>query len=119
MSTFPRLKTGAVMQYPAQRGLQFSTTALEFVDGSEQRFCNYQALLHSWVIQLSLLDQSELQEFQEFFREIAGPAGDFSFTDPVDGTNYPSCSLGSDSMTAVLAGEWNGQTSLTVVENGN
>jgi hypothetical protein len=119
MSAFPTLKTGAVTQYPAQRGVEYSTTALQFVDGSEQRFCNYQAPLHRWVIQLSLLDQSELQEFQEFFRSIAGPAGDFSFTDPWDGTNYPSCSLASDNMTAVLAAEWNGQTSLTVLENGS
>jgi Conserved hypothetical protein 2217 (DUF2460) len=119
MSTFPTLKTGAVMQYPAQRGLQFSTTALQFVDGSEQRFRNYQTALHRWVIQLSLLDQSELQELEEFFRGIAGPAGDFAFTDPLDGTNYPSCSLASDSMTALLASEWNGETSLTVLENGS
>ena len=119
MSTFPTLKTGAVMQYPAQRGLQFSTTALQFVDGSEQRFRNYQTALHRWVIQLSLLDQSELQELDEFFRGIAGPAGDFAFTDPLDGTNYPSCSLASDSMTALLASEWNGETSLTVLENGS
>jgi hypothetical protein len=119
MSTFPTLKTGAVMQYPAQRGLQFSTTALQFDDGSEQRFRNYQMALHRWVIQLSLLDQSELQELEEFFRGIAGPAGDFAFTDPLDGTNYPSCSLASDSMTALLASEWNGETSLTVLENGS
>ena len=119
MSTFPTLKTGAVMQYPAQRGLQFSTTALQFVDGSEQRFRNYQTALHRWVIQLSLLDQSELQELDEFFRGIEGPAGDFAFTDPLDGTNYPSCSLASDSMTALLASEWNGETSLTVLENGS
>ena len=119
MSTFPTLKTGAVMQYPAQRGLQFSTTALQFVDGSEQRFRNYQTVLHRWVIQLSLLDQSELQELDEFFRGIEVPAGDFAFTDPLDGTNYPSCSLASDSMTALLASEWNGETSLTVLENGS
>lgn len=119
MSTFPTLKTGAVMQYPAQRGLEFSTTTLQFVDGSEQRFRNYEAALHRWVIQLSLLDQSELQELEEFFRGIAGPAADFAFTDPLDGTNYPSCSLASDSMTALLASEWNGQTSLTVLENGS
>jgi hypothetical protein len=119
MSTFPTLKTGAVMQYPAQRGLQFSTTALQFVDGSQQRFCNYQAVLHSWVIQLSLLDQSELQTLQEFFRGIAGPAGDFAFTDPLSGTNYSSCSLASDSMAALLVGEWDGNTSLTVLQNGS
>ena len=118
MSTFPTLKTGAVMQYPAQRGEEYSTTALQFVDGSEQRFCNYQAPLHRWVIQLGLLDQSELQQFQEFFREMAGPAGNFAFTDPWDSTNYPSCSLASDSITAVLAAEWNGEISLTVLENG-
>lgn len=107
------------MQYPAQRGVRFSTVALQFVDGSEQRFNNYQAPLHQWVIQLHLLDQSELQEFQEFFRSMAGSAEDFAFTDPWDGTSYPSCSLASDSMSALLSGEWNGQTSLTVVENSN
>jgi hypothetical protein len=106
------------MQYPAQRGVQFSTTALNFVDGSEQRYRSYQAPLHQWVIQLSLLDQSELQDFQEFFRAMAGRAENFTFTDPWDGTSYPSCSLGSDGMNAVLAGEWNGETLLTVLENG-
>jgi hypothetical protein len=119
MSTFPTLKTGAVMQYPAQRGVQFSTVALQFVDGSEQRFRSYQTPLHQWTIQLSLLDQAELQELQEFFRSLEGRAEDFTFTDPWDGTTYSSCSLGSDSMTAVLASEWNGEASLTVLENGN
>ncbi len=119
MSTFPTLKTGAVMQYPAPRGVAFSTTALQFVDGTEQRFRNYQAPLHKWVIQLSLLDQSELHQLQEFFRSNVGSAGNFAFTDPRDGTNYASCSLGSDSMTAVLVGEWNGETSLTVMENAS
>jgi hypothetical protein len=119
MSTFPTLKTGAVMQYPAQRDVTFSTTALQFVDGSEQRFRSYHAPLHRWVIRLSLLDQTELHQFQEFFRAMSGRAQDFAFTDPWDGTSYPSCSLESDSMIAALAGEWNGETSLTVVENGS
>jgi hypothetical protein len=117
MSAFPTLKTGAVMQYPAQRSLGFSTTTVQFVDGSEQRFRNYQAPLHRWVIQLSLLDQSELHQLQEFFRSTEGSAGNFAFTDPRDGTNYASCSLASDSMTAVFVGEWSGETSLTVLEN--
>jgi hypothetical protein len=118
MSTFPILKTGAVMQYPAKRGVQFSTVALQFVDGSEQRFRGYQSALHQWVIQLSLLDQAELQELQEFFRSLDGRAEDFSFTDPWDGSTYASCSLSSDGMTTVLAGEWKGNSKLTVQENG-
>ena len=117
MSTFPTLKTGAVMQYPAQRALEFSTATVQFVDGSEQRFRNYQAPLHRWVIQLSLLDESERHQFEEFFRAIAGQAGSFSFTDPWDGTNYSSCSVANDDMTTVLSSEWNAQTSLTVREN--
>ncbi len=74
--------------------MQFSTTVLQFVDGSEQRFCNYQAALHRWVIQLSLLDQSELQQLQEFFRGIVGRAGDFAFTDPLDGAELSKLQLG-------------------------
>jgi hypothetical protein len=119
MSSFPILKTGVVMQYPAQRGVQYSTVALQFVDGSEQRFRAYKGGLHQWVIRLSLLDQEELQELQEFFRSLDGRAENFTFTDPWDGTTYASCSLGSDDMTAVLAAEWNGNTTLTVQENGS
>jgi hypothetical protein len=118
MSVFPTLKTGAVTQYPAQRSIHFSTVALQFVDGSEQRFRSYQAGLHRWVIQLSLLDQAELQELQEFFRSLDSRAENFTFTDPWNATTYSSCSLASDGMTAVLTGEWNGNTSLTVQENG-
>jgi hypothetical protein len=117
MSNFPTLKTGAVMQYPAQREVEFSTVALQFVDGFEQRFRNYQTALHRWVIQLSQLDESELHQLQEFFRAVSGRAENFIFIDPMDGATYSSCSLESDSMTAVLVGEWDGQTSLTVLEN--
>lgn len=118
MIAFPTLKTGAVMQYPAQRGIRFSTTALRFVDGSEQRFRSYQGALHQWVIQLTLLDQVELQDLQEFFRSLDGRAENFTFTDPWDGITYTSCSLANDGMTVVLSAEWNGNTSLTVEENG-
>ncbi len=107
------------MQYPARRGSECSTTVLQFVDGSEQRFRSYQAPFRRWVIQLSQLDQSESHLLQEFFREIEGAAQNFDFTDPWDGTNYPSCSLESDSMTTVLVSEWNGETSLIIVENGS
>lgn len=117
MSVFPQLKTGAVMQYPAQRSVKYSTVALQFVDGSEQRFNNYKAGLHQWVIQLSQLDQGELQQLKLFFADVEGAAQNFAFTDPWDSTNYASCCLSSDSMSAVLAGEWSGQTSLTVLEN--
>ena len=118
MSVFPTLKTGAVTQYPSRRSVQFSTVALQFLDGTEQRFRGYQAPLHEWVIQLSQLDQSELQLLQEFFRDLDGQANNFTFTDPWDATTYASCSFSKDQMEAVLAGEWNASTVLTIQENG-
>ena len=119
MSTFPTLKTGAVTQYPAQRNVLFSTVTLQFVDGSEQRFRGYSAPFHRWIIQVSLLDQVETQSLQEFFRSSQGRAEDFVFIDPWDQTTYASCSLASDGMAAVIAGEWNAQTSLIIQENGS
>lgn len=118
MSVFPTLKTGAVTQYPSRRSVQFSTVALQFLDGTEQRFRGYRGPLHEWVIQLSQLDQSELQHLQEFFRELDGQAESFAFTDPWDATTYASCSFSKDDMTVVAAGEWNASTALTIQENG-
>jgi phage-related protein len=117
MNVFPTLKTGAALQYPAQRSLDFSTVALQFVDGSEQRFRNYEAPLRQWEVRLQLLDQAELHQIQEFVRTMSGQAEDFCFTDPWDGTVYSSCRLGGDALTGVLAGEWSGTTVLTVLEN--
>lgn len=117
MGSFPALKTGAVLQYPAQKQIRFSTQVVRFIDGSEQRFQLYQTALHRWMIRLDLLDQVELHQFQEFFRTQSGAAQSFAFTDPWDGTNYPNCNIEEDIMSETLAGELNGQTSLTVREN--
>ena len=117
MSQFPTLKTGAVMQYPARKATRFSTTVVRFTDGSEQRYGLYQTPLHSWTIQLELLDDSELQQLREFFRIQGGRAGSFSFTDPWDGTVYPSCTLASDDMSDTLRDVFDGITSLTIKEN--
>src|ERR1039458_10518178 len=79
---FPTLKTGAVMQYPAKRTLQFNTDAIRFLDGTEQRFRDNPSVLHGWTIQLDLLDESELAALDQFFISNQGRFGSFSFTDP-------------------------------------
>ncbi len=117
MNSFPTLKTGAVAQYPAQRTLNFSTQILRFVDGSEQRFADFGTPLHQWTIQLSRLDEQEMHALQEFCREMAGQAGTFSFTDPWDGTVYPSCSLGRDEFNETFVRELQGAAVLVVREN--
>jgi phage-related protein len=117
MSAFPTLKTGAVLQYPAQKEVRFATEVVQFIDGSEQRFRQYQTPLHRWIIRLELLDQGELQVLREFFRTQAGGAESFAFTDPRDGTIYANCSIEGEEMVQQLVDEMKGKTSLTVRQN--
>ncbi|HYL37173.1 MAG TPA: DUF2460 domain-containing protein [Bryobacteraceae bacterium] len=117
MSDFPTLKTAAVMQYPAQKATNYSTAIVRFLDGSEQRFRQYQSALRRWVVKLDLLDETELHQLREFFRTQAGAAESFGFTDPWDGTRYPHCSFDGDLMKDTLLDDSHGSTSLTIRED--
>ena len=117
MSDFPPLKTGAVLQYPAQKALRFSTDVLRFVDGSEQRFRTYQTPLRRWAIRLDLLDDGELHALREFFLTMAGAAGTFTFTDPRDGAKYATCSFEDTAIDGTLIDEGKARTILTIREN--
>ena len=114
---FPTLKTGAVMQYPAKRTLQFATGVIRFVDGTEQRYRDNPSVLHRWTIQLDLLDEQEIAALNQFFQESQGRYASFSFTDPWDGTVYPNCSLSADTFAFQLTGEMRSKTALTILEN--
>jgi len=91
MSEFPKLRTGAVMQYPAQRQARFDTFVTRYLDGSEQRFAQRSNPLFVWSIQLNLLSDQEMFRLQEFFMDLEGSAGVFRFIDPWDGTAYDDC----------------------------
>jgi phage-related protein len=117
MASFPVLKTGAVAQYGSDRSRKFSTQVVRFLDGSEQRFPGYGAALMQWVIRLESLDESELTNLEQFFEDLGGRAGTFSFTDPWDGTVYASCSFGSDELALGFEEVARGKTQVTVKEN--
>jgi hypothetical protein len=117
MASFPRLKTQAVTQYPAARTLRFQNQTVRFVDGAEQRYRDSAGPLRQWTIQLSQLDRAEMAAMEQFFEAQQGALGSFAFTDPRDGTTYPNCSLASDSVALVAAGELDGATALVVMEN--
>ena len=105
------------MQYPAEKALVCSTRVLRFLDGSEQRFREYERPVRRWVIRLDLLESREWSEFESFFLSTQGRAGSFTFTDPWDGTEYANCSLEEDSVRIDLLGEERGQLSLIVRED--
>jgi len=97
MNSFPRLKTGAIFQYPATRALGYKTCVLKFVDGSEQRFREYAAPVKRWAVRLDLLDEAEMAALENFIASLEGRSGEFSFTDPWDETVYEHCGLAEDS----------------------
>ena len=117
MADFPALKTGVVAQYPTDRQRNFSTQVFRFLDGSEQRFPGYGAPLRQWTIRLDLLDESELENLEQFFESEGGRAGSFSFTDPFDGTVYANCSFDADQLALNFAGPQQGQTTVVIREN--
>jgi hypothetical protein len=116
MSTFPTLKTGAVIQYPAARVTQFSTGIVQFLDGEEQRYRDFAQPYHRWVVKLDGLDETELQAIRTFAQEMNGAVGVFSFTDPWDATVYPACSLEGAAWPDTVTGPLQSATTLTIRE---
>jgi hypothetical protein len=117
MAQFPQLKTGAVMQYPAERHERFATEVARFVDGSEQRHREMGSRLRRWVVKLELLDEGELALIERFFESVEGAAGTFTFVDPRDGASYPNCSFENESIALEIGGPHHGGTTMVVREN--
>ena len=117
MAEFPRLKTDAVMQYPATRDIEFSNSVLRFVDGSQQGYRETLNALRRWHVRLDLLDELEIFGLQVFFAANEGRFANFRFVDPWDGTEYPDCSLDHDSFEFKLHGEMRASAWLVVKQN--
>ena len=114
MAEFPKLKTGAVAQYPSTREARLRNDSVRFLDGSFQRYRGT-ALRRRWVIRLELLDEGEMAALEEFFAAMQGGYASFTFTDPWDEQDYAGCRLG-DEAAFVAAGEMQGSTILTVTQ---
>ena len=113
MAEFPRLKTGAVCQYPLGRVGRFATEVVSFGDGSEQRYRNYSGQLREWGISLSLLTENELSAIENFYWANVGATGTFEFTDPFDGTTYAECEF-EDSVRLVFDGAQRGSAEIVI-----
>lgn len=117
MATFPQLKTGAVAQYPAVRSVAFQNQILTFLDGTQQRYRDCSAPLHTWDIDLDALDDNEMAALERFLQDNQGSFASFTFTDPWDGTQYSNCSFASDDLAVISWGEMQGKISVKVIEN--
>jgi phage-related protein len=114
MATFPVLKTGAVAQYPLNRGVRFSTQAVRFMDGSQQKYRLIGKGLRKWTLKLDQLDEQELAAVIAF-AEQQGSAS-FAFTDPVTNVAVANCILSGEEFNATMNLEMNGQTTIVIEE---
>ncbi len=117
MSAFPKLKTGAVAQYPVGKVRSHATDVFRFLDGKEQRCRQVGASQRRWVVELELLDDTELAEVGDFFQSQQGRFGSFTFEDPWDGTVHTDCSFEDDELELELSGEARGGVRLVIKEN--
>jgi hypothetical protein len=117
MPEFPRLKTGAVTQYPTSREMRFSNTRMQFINGSEQRYRTSAGALKRWIITLTLLDEHEIHELERFFNECQGAFGTFSFVDPADDVEYSDCSLSQDNFVTIGDAETRNRATLIISQN--
>jgi hypothetical protein len=70
--------------------------------------------LRKWVINLSLLDETELSGLIDFVDAQAGET--FPFTDPITGDPVAKCIISADQFEAGLNGEMRGDASLMIEE---
>jgi hypothetical protein len=116
MAEFPKLRTGAVLQYPGVRRLDFASEVLRFVDGSSQSY-RVSSALRRWEIRLDMLDEGEISAIERFFIDNEGEFASFAFTDPWDGTEYADCSLETGRLEIRALSEMRNETSLVIREN--
>ena len=114
MASFPTLKTGAPAQYPLDRGVQYSTQAVRFMDGSRQRFKLYGTGLRKWTLKLRLLDEQELGAVIAFVEQQG--SAPFAYTDPTTGAVAARCVISGNQFDATLTHEMDGQTTVVIEE---
>ena len=114
MATFPQLKTGAFAQYPLDRAMRYSTQAVRFMDGSQQRFRLYGNGLRRWTLKLDQLDEQELGAVIAFVEQQGSAV--FAFTDPVSAHTAATCVISGQQFDATMNREMSGQTTVVIEE---
>ena len=116
MPTFPLLSSGAVAQYslPVVTGQAVQT--IRFLDGTDQRFLFQGRAFRQWEIQLSLLNDAEIEHLKTFFNEQQGDYSAFDFPDPISGDVISNCRFAAPEMVCAYDGVGASSTTLWVTE---
>ena len=116
MTTFPLLSSGAVAQYslPVVTGQAVQT--IRFLDGTDQRFLLQGRSFRQWEIQLSLLNDAEIEQLNVFFTEQQGDYSAFQFPDPISGLIISNCRFAVPEMVCGYEAIGASSTTLWVTE---
>jgi hypothetical protein len=116
MATFPLLSTGAVAQYPLSRGTSYDVEVVRFLDGSEQRCLVRGRKLRRWLVNLALLNESEVASIEQFFEDAQGNAQLFTFIDPLTNDAVPNCRISNSSITTEYKALGSGSVAVWIEE---
>jgi hypothetical protein len=113
---FPMLSSGAVTQYGSPIGFVWPAQVIRFVDGTDQRFLACGSVFRRWLIDLRLLNESEIASVEAFFNAMGGEYSTFAFPDPFSGTSVPNCRIGAPELISNYQDVDIAATSMWVVE---
>lgn len=115
MLTFPRLRTGAVVQYPFERAIEQPVSVFTFLDGKEQRFPSRRCR-RKWVVRLDQMDEQEAAAVDSLVRAHLLTLEPFQFTDPWSGTIHDRCRIATERHETGSIGVANRAIYLVIVE---
>jgi hypothetical protein len=113
---FPTLSSGAVIQFGSPAGVVWPAQVIRFLDGTDQRFLASGRTLRRWLVNLHLLNESEIAGIEGFFEAMSGEYSLFTFPDPISGVGVPNCRLGAPELISEYQSTDVSATSLWVVE---
>src|SRR5450432_2998324 len=113
---FPTLSSGAVTQYGSPIGFVWPAQVVRFVDGADQRFLACGRVFRRWLINLHLLNESEVAAMESFFTAMEGEYSLFTFPDPFSGSSVPNCRIAAPELISEYQGVDIAATSIWVVE---
>lgn len=116
MADFPILSTGAITQYPLTYMSGQNAQVIRFLDGTDQRYLTQGRSLRQWQIRLDLLNETEIQQIEEFFIDVKGDYSRFNFPDPVSGSYVANCQLAAPGLVTEYLGVDDGATTFWVIE---
>ncbi len=116
MAAFPTLSTGAIVQHPLASAYRTGTEVIRFLDGLDQRCLTMSGPLQMWTIKLDQLTDQEMATLEQFFIDVEGSYGTFSFTDPNSSIAFPACRFQTCTLATTYQAIGRGTTEVVVVE---